>query len=249
MVSTVAAKTGRPREGQTTKYVMTDNNRNRTMKKILALAAVAAAVAFASSKASASQIYPNIPLTISATVQYSTEVMTTNGSKVTSAPLQTVSFNNKSIIAEVEQRQSTNLPAGSYLAWNPWDEDIYVTNSSGFSYFPGFYLDLYDENLTGQAAQSLTTGAGTEKDLTGIYFELDFDETNYIETYGLGTLNWTYGTATGGNQPVTLSASMSFSGSDESYINDYQAIITSGKISGSGKGTDPTDQFPFWYNY
>jgi hypothetical protein len=224
------------------------------MKKILTLAAIAATMTFASNKASAipPHSYPNVPLNISFTAQYSQEILTTNsaGTTVKSSSLQTVSFNNKSIIALINLFEGANIPAGSYLAWNPWDEEIYATNSSGFYYYPYNDLEIDEDGLTGQSARDLTTSAGTEKDLTAVEFEMDFGDEDYFYTYGnLGTLNWTYGTATGTNQPVTLSISINLQGSDDCYFEDNQAEVTSGKITGTGKGTDPTDQFPFWYNY
>src|ERR1700734_3028954 len=100
------------------------------MKKILTLAAVAVIMAFASSKAlAATYIYPNMPVNLSFTVQYSQEVVTTNaaGTTTTSSALQTVSLNNKSIMYLMNLFEGANIPPGSYLAWNPEEEDIYVT--------------------------------------------------------------------------------------------------------------------------
>src|ERR1700729_3452959 len=105
------------------------------MKKKLTLAAVGGTIPFPSRKTLATPPHssPNVPINLSFTVQYSAEVLTTNsaGTTVTSSSLQTVSFNNNSIISLLNLTEGANIPPGSYLAWNPWEEEFYATNNSG----------------------------------------------------------------------------------------------------------------------
>jgi hypothetical protein len=222
------------------------------MKKILTLAAVVAAMMFVSGKALAVEAYPIIPVNLSFTLQFSQEKYSTNsaGTTQTSSSVQTVSLNNKSIIYLINLFDGANIPADAYLVWNVEEDEIYVTNSSGFYYNPDIDLEPGYYNITGQASETTTTGAGSEKDLAGYYFYMEFGGENYIELYsGLGSLSWTYGTASSGSQPVTLSTSIGFQGAYRCYFEDDDAVVTSGKITGSGKGTDPASEFPYYINY
>jgi hypothetical protein len=220
------------------------------MKKILTLAVVAVAMAFASSKALA-YTFPWVPLNISATVKSGTVAASDNWITTQTPPMTTVSVNNKSIIAMLNLITHSNIPAGSQILWNPEYEDFLITNKNGFSMYPeDCYIEVDYDGLIGTFTKNTTTAAGSENDLTGVYMELYFNDENYIDVYGLANLNWTYAAAVSGSQKTTLSAKISFQGSDDVYIDDYEGELTSDSASGSGgTATDPVDQNPFakWY--
>jgi hypothetical protein len=220
------------------------------MKKILTLAIVAVAMAFASGKALA-YTFPWVPLNISATVKSGTVSANDNWITTQTPPMSTVSVNNKSIIAMLNLITHSNIPAGSQILWNPDYEDLLITNKNGFSMYPSdCYIEPDYEGLIGTYTKNINTSAGSENDLTGVYIELYFDSYNYIEAYGLANLNWTYAAAISGSQKTTLGAKISFQGSDDVYIDDYEGELTSGSASGSGAtATDPVGQNPFviWY--
>ncbi len=203
---------------------------------------------FASSKVLAvGDPFPWVPLNISATVEYCTNSPTTNSTTIKSASFTTVAINNKSIIAMLNKFGPTNIPAGSEILWNLDYEDLLITNKNGFSYYPeDFYIEPDEYDITGQYSYNDTTRAGSESDLTGAYFYFYFNSENYLEAYGLAALNWTYGAESNNVQKATLSATLTFQGSDDSYIDDNEAEITSWKASGSASTMDPVSDSPYY---
>ena len=210
--------------------------------------------------------YPRPTLNLSGTVAVPGPALGSYGS------VQKFSFNNKTLIALLNasssvQRYITNnvthsvtnmsIPAGSYFVWDMNSEDVWVTNKNGFSFNVDdpvdFYIDYDEDVLTGSFSLNNSTGAGTEKDVTGV--ELYFDDYNNNELdpyYGSGTFNWTYGAVSGGVQTKTISVNLS-PGSYYAEVSDVSGITTSFTVSGSGSATGLTpfgslgEPFYMWY--
>jgi len=232
-----------------------------------AIAGVIAVGAITPSAAAPSSYYPLVALNISGTL-YST----TNSGQAQKIPLKTVSYTTASLIKLlnastnatnfVQTATGTNqIPAGSYFLWDPYEDELFLTNKNGF-FFPlkgsGYdlgYLEVDEYHLIGTYKyQSLFTLAGTETDKTGIYFYFSDGQSgfkdNVISTSGTATLNWTYGAASGGTQKATLSVTMAGNSDDGSYVGGFEAVSTSFSASGSGsKANESTDYEPFFYEY
>jgi hypothetical protein len=215
--------------------------------------------------------YPTIPLSISGTLKY-----TANDSLSMNVPIKTLTYNTQTLINLLNASSDatnvlrivtgkTKIPAGSYFLWNPDYEELTITNTNGFSfpmygsytnggttfYYDYGYLDIDDEGLIGTYDLAAKTLAGTEKDMTGIYFYFYDGGMNYneIEIYGKATLTWTYGAAKGGYQKATLSVTMSANGNDDCYVDDFEAIPGSFSASGSGSSTVSTGMVPFYWEW
>jgi hypothetical protein len=241
--------------------------------KILLSAAVAGAMAFAASKASAVTVFPLVKLNISGTVTYTTTntyVSTTNSSgNIKGVTYKTVGFNNDELIKllnasptfaaaltnQFHSVTSNSVPKGSYIVWNFDTDGLIITNKNGFSFTLDSnlsgddfgYCELDYDYQIGTFTKNGTTSAGSEKDYTGIYFYFYDYNGNEIEVYGAGTLNWTYGAMTAGVQKTTVSASLGGPGY-YSEVNFNTAVATV-HASGSGTASDPIAQNPFviWY--
>jgi len=239
------------------------------LTKILLSAAVAGAMAFAASNASAVTTFPMVKLSLSGSLTFSTETATTNGTAIKSSSLKTVSFNSQKLIdrlnasptfvaALTNQFSSTlsnSVPKGSYFVWDFYNEELIITNKNGFSFTLDSnksgddfgYLDYFDDYLTGTWSKNGTTDAGSEDDLIGVYFYFNDNNGAEIESYGQATLHWTYAPMTAGSQKTTLSASMSGDGyyATANNSNNNEAASTF-HASGSGTATDPVTQNPFY---
>jgi hypothetical protein len=233
-------------------------------KRPLLCAASAAIMAFGTALPAVAQSYPSVPLAISGTLYYTTN----NNTLAQGSPIIKVSYNNQTLINLLNASSAatnslktvtgkSQIPSGSSILWNPYDESLTITNSNGFS-FPLYgshydygYLEVDEYDLIGSYSLNAKTAAGTETDRTGIYFYFyDGSEAyNEIEIYGTATLTWTYGAAKGGSQKATLSVSMTGCGNDDCYIDDYTAIPSAFSATGSGSGTEKTNNVPFYYTY
>ncbi len=148
---------------------------------------------------------------------------------------------------------SNSIPAGSYFVWTMgmWDGntndfyddsgDIWVTNKNGFSFDVeepvSFYIYWDEDEVVGTAKLNAITGAGTEKDITGV--ELYFSDYNGNELepyYGQGNFNWTYGPVSGSLQKKSISLTMS-PATCYAEVNDVNALTTAFSVSGSGSAT------------
>lgn len=221
-------------------------------------------MAFGTALPAVAQSYPSVPLAISGTLYYTTN----NNTLAQGSPIIKVSYNNQTLINLLNASSAatnslktvtgkSQIPSGSSILWNPYDESLTITNSNGFS-FPLYgshydygYLEVDEYDLIGSYSLNAKTAAGTETDRTGIYFYFyDGSEAyNEIEIYGTATLTWTYGAAKGGSQKATLSVSMTGCGNDDCYIDDYTAIPSAFSATGSGSGTEKTNNVPFYYTY
>ena len=238
------------------------------MTKILLCAAVAGAIAFAASKASASVVaFPLVKLNLSGFITGSAGATNNNGTVTKGSPFQKYSFNTQKLINlfnaspafksaltnQFGSASSNQVPAGSYIVWNIYTDSLIITNKNGFSFDldydnSGFgFIEIYNNYLLGTFTRSDKTGAGSEQDSTGVYFNINDYNGNYIEVYGAATLNWSYGTMSVGSQKTTLSVTMSGKSyyaqlSGNQFAPQFQA-------SGSGTATDPVGQNPFylWY--
>jgi hypothetical protein len=238
------------------------------LTKILLSATVAGAMAFAASKASAVTTFPMVKLSISGTLTYSVETHITNGTAIKSSPFKTVSFNDQKLIDLLNKSTSfqkaltnqthsvttTNVPDGSYIVWDFWNEYLIITNKNGFSFtlnnnLSGLdfgYLDWWDNYLTGTWTKNGTTEAGSEEDLTGTYFYFNDLNGNELECYSDATLHWSYAPMTAGSQKTTLSVSI-IGGTYYGQVSGNEAAPTSFHASGSGTSTDPVAQNPFYF--
>jgi hypothetical protein len=235
--------------------------------RMLLCGAIAGAVAFASTnKASAVQYLPLVKVNISASITY--QGPTTDNGTVTKVTVKKVSGNTKALIAllnasptfqaaltnEFGSVSSNQVPSGSYFVYDPYEEELIITNKNGFSFNLDSnnsgrdfgYLDFDDDVLFGSYSINDTTGAGSENDTTGIYFYLYDYNGNYIESYGTGTFKWKYGAVSGGDQKMTLSVSLKPNGY-YAEVDGNEGLVTSGSISGSGTATLPTLDEPFYY--
>jgi hypothetical protein len=240
------------------------------LKQMMLGSAVAAAVAFGASTASAvTSYYPWVTLAVSGTVEYAPNP----DDNVQGVPLKTVSFTTASLIALFNASESsaddiysdatvlgvshttTQIPAGSYFIWNVDEEAIDITNKNGFLMPGADFSDLYmdideDDDLIGTYGTN-ATGAGTETDLTSCEFGFDDDYNNELYIYGTATLTWTYGAASGGAQKATLSVAITGIGDDDSEVGDYfTAVAQTFSASGTGSITGfPTADVPFFWEY
>ena len=249
------------------------------LTKIIVSVAVAGAITFGmTTSALAFSSYPLVKLNISGSLTYTANAYLTNSSlpPAQKVPLKKVSFDTKSIIAKFNASSTvsnsvfaytgaTSIPSGSYFIWDIYDDDLYLTNKNGFL-FPLYvndgtfdwdygYLEVDESHLIGTYKyKSPWILSGSEKDSTGIYFYIydDGDNDSYfeVELYGVGTLNWTYGTPSGGNQTASLSVSITGDSNDDSYVNGFEAIPISFSASGSGNlASMPVSNQPFFYEY
>jgi hypothetical protein len=233
-------------------------------KRPLLCVAFAVTMAFGTANPAAAQSYPSVPLAISGTLYYTTN----NGTLAQGSPMIKVSYNNQTLINLLNASSAatnsiktvtgkSQIPSGSSIFWNPYEESLTITNSNGFSFpldgshYDYGYLEVDEEDLIGTYSLNTKTSAGTETDRTGIYFYFyDGSESyNEIEIYGTATLTWTYGAAKGGSQKATLSVTMTGCGNDDCYIDDYTAIPSAFSATGRGSGTAKTNNVPFYYTY
>jgi hypothetical protein len=193
------------------------------------------------------------------------QIITTNGNIVT-GKLKTVSFNNKYLIKLLNasptvqsyitnnvthSAASNSIPAGSYFVWAmglsdtnyfyDYYGDIWVTNKNGFTFdveVPvSFYIYWDEDEVVGTASLNQYTGAGTEKDVTGVevYFS-DYNGNELEPEYGQGNFNWTYGAVSGGLQTKSISLTMS-PAAYYAEVNDVEGITTAFSVSGGGSAT------------
>ena len=237
---------------------------------------IVATLAFGISMAFATPTVSYLPspaINISGSIIYQSS--STNNGTTSKATLKTVSFNSKSLIALLNASPTvqttlqdvtgvSRIPAGSYFIFDIYDGyeyDLVVTNKNGFS-FPLYGYDYsedstydygyiewdYDVTFAGYSLNN-TTGAGTEQDQTGIYFEFEDYNGNDIECYcGNGTFNWTYGAASGDTQKASLSVSLHPAGYYAEVNGNSDAISKNTNISGSGSATiEPLGEPFYWW--
>ena len=243
------------------------------LTKILVGGAVVGALAFftVGTVKAAATYFPAVPVNLSGKIVVpvtdtnGNQIITTNGNIVT-GKLQTLSFNNKSLIALLNASPavqsyitnyvthsvaSNSIPAGSYFvlamgldytnSFYDYYGDIWVTNKNGFSFdveVPvDFYIEWDEDEVVGTASLNNVTGAGKEKDITGVELYFYDDNGNEIEGYyGLGTFNWKYGAVSSGLQTKSISLAMS-PAAYYAEVNDVNAITTACSVSGSGSST------------
>ena len=218
-------------------------------------------------------IFPWAKLSFSGTMTFGNQRETNvNGNFSSGTGEFTVSFNNQKLMALLNAsptfiaaltNQFTNIfqiPAGSFFVWNitnTSDQYLIITNKNGFSFnldrnvtnnFGG--LDYDNDYLFGNFTLKDATHDGTETDQTGIYFWFDDYNGNQINAYGAAKLTWTYAPASSGNQKATLTVSINTDGGGyDGEVAGWNAVVNM-KGSGSGTGTDPEAQSPFylfWY--
>jgi hypothetical protein len=195
---------------------------------------------------------------------------TLNGGDQMGVPFRTVAVNAATALAVVntspvvnnvlQQVTGTNeIPAGSYLLWNPYTAELIATNKNGFSFPLSGYTDgtnYYDfgflefgDEAAGTYSLNAKTLAGSETDYIGFYLDLNdgLTNNNVIELYGEATLNWTYGAASNGMQKTKLSVSLAGDGANDLFVFGYNAAPVSFTGSGSGTWLERTDDIPFFY--
>lgn len=215
--------------------------------------------------------YPSVPVFFSGTVYW---ISNYNGNM--NVPINKTAFTSKTLIALLNASSSatndmfyvtgTNqIPKGSYFIWNPYRESLGITNKNGFffplegsyniatntthSYDYG-YMDVDDEGLIGTYNLKSSNSAGSETDVTGIYFYFDDGNGNYLEIYGTATLNWTYGPVTAGSQETALDVSITGTGNDDSeWVDYYYAVPADFSAHGKGHGLESSSNIPFFYKY
>jgi len=240
------------------------------MKKLIVIATIAGAAAFAATRVSASiDLFPSVPLNISGVVTYSDFGTNDNGKVTTSTSLKKVRFTTKTLIGYLNASpvfvsaltnqfgaSSNQIPSGSYLAW----ENIYdlvVTNANGFSFNltdngsgTNFgYLAITGPFAAGTFKRSDKTGAGSESDEISVILSFEDGNGDQFDLNGLAKLKWSYGSMSNAVQEVKLSVSIHgiSSGSVDLNIggNSYGGVATFA-AAGGGKGTDSTSVFPFY---
>ena len=241
------------------------------MTKTLLCAAVAGAMAFAASKASAATyVLPLVKLNLSGVITGSAGTTNDNGTVTKGSPFQKYSFNNQKLIdllnaSPTFQKALTNqfgstssnqVPEKSYIVWNIYTDSLIITNKNGFSFDldnnnseDSFgYIEIYYDYLIGTFTRNDKTGSGNEQDLTGVYIYIYDYNGNEIESYGAATFNWSYAAMSVGYQKSTLSATIT-GGNYYAELKGNNAAPTQFKASGSGTANDPIGQNPFykWY--
>jgi hypothetical protein len=240
------------------------------MKKLIVVAIITGAMAFATTKASASiGAFPQVPLHISGVITYSDYQTNDNGKVTTSTPLKKERFTTKTLIGWLnaspafvsaltnQYGASTNqIPPGSYFAW----ENIYdlvITNANGFSFNltdnesgTNFgYIAITGPFMAGTFKRNDATGAGSETDEISIYFSFDDGNGNQFDLIGLAKLNWKYGDVSNDFQKTSLSVSIhgiSDNSADLNIAGDSYGGVATFTATGSGKGIDPAQFFPFY---
>ena len=235
------------------------------LKTLIFSAATVVAMTFGVTKSAAAQLpHPIVILTISGTIDYSTN---SAGGSV-SGPIKTVSYSTKTLIAMLNATASASnqvflatgtnqIPAGSYFLFDLYAGDLAITNKNGF-YFPltgtnydfgSLVIDQYQ--LVGTYTLKSTL-AGSETDETSFYFEFSdgagFETT--LKLYGTATLGWTYGAATGDTQKATVKVTMSGISEAGSSIMENEGVTRSFSAKGSGSVANaPTSAVPFFFEY
>ena len=216
---------------------------------------------------------PIIPVNISGVVTYQGGSATKGD--ITKTSTQNRSFNNKTLIRLLnESSAATNtlvdvtgvsqIPAGSSILFDIDDETLIITNKNGFSFplsgtdpitqnsYNYGYLDFDNDVLFGSASLNNATGAGSEKDYTGVefYFYSDGSGSGSVELepeYGNGSLAWIFGATTSGHQTARVKFKASPAGY-YAYVDGNEGITTACDISGRGKATIYSLGEPF-YNW
>ncbi|MGO9587009.1 MAG: hypothetical protein ACLP2Y_12505 [Limisphaerales bacterium] len=239
----------------------------------LAAVAVVAAVALAYNAKAVVVTFPLVKLAISGTVSYNTTNSPAhNGTNTTISVLTTVKINTKSLIGLLNASPTvtntlldvtgtSQIPAGSYFVYDLDNENLIITNLSGYNFtLRGYdsvtatdytygYLNIDALHLIGSYKQNDTTGAGRESDLTGIYFNFTDSNGNQLEDYGNGSLKWSFGKVANGVQKTTLSVNFPAPNGYNDMVNDNSAIAQNVKCSGKGTGNVESGIFPFYLSW
>jgi len=227
--------------------------------KVLICAAVAGAMAFAASNASAFPLkLTSISGTISATTNYNF-LLYTNTTGATKAITKAVTMkqilllvSNVVTVYNANNSITNPVPKDAYIAWDPINGSNYgyLTNSAGyFEDLSGpsccyFYVEYVATTFKGNSV----TGNGTENDKIVFYADIwgDGPDGLYYEfynDYGTGTLNYvvTAGGAKGSMTIVSKGGGYgSLEGSDEG--------VSSGKLVFTGKATpDFSGPYSLWW--
>jgi hypothetical protein len=233
-------------------------------KDLVLRAALAAALAWSASLPCAAQPEPAVTLGISGTLFYTTN----NDTAQMGIPLKRLNYTGQTLIKLLNSSSNatntlqqvtgrSQIPAGSHFLWNISEDSLTITNQDGFS-FPlqgdGYlygYLDVDYGQFIGTYRLNSKTAAGTETDVTGIYFYFYDDNENFnqIKLLGTATLNWAYGKAKNGSQKALLSVTMQGCGNDESYVDGHNAIATSFVGLGASTNSVASTSVPFYSGY
>jgi hypothetical protein len=246
----------------------TKDNRNRTMKKLLTLAAVAAMLAFCASGAKASiGITTNYtPFNLSVTITTNT-LPATNKVGIVTTTTGKVKMDNATLLTIFGGWATNTWPTGAKLvvAWDePWNGKVLVVDKSGTNvlYNPGhtainnttFALDLQAELdiNTGATIEKIdpTNAAGsyaiTENTLAAFVLESENAYLTNLTVEGLGnatqkfTQNWGKGgDLTTWSLDIDVPSAQSLA---EKYCGAGASVTGSFSTSGSGKG-----QNTYWY--
>ncbi len=239
--------------------------------KILFCAVITGALALAANQSAAGGIllttFPLVKLNPSGSITYSDGDTSDNGTVTKGTPLKHVSFNTKKLIDllnasptfmaaltnQFGSASSNQVPAGSYFVWSVWTDDLIITNKNGFSFnlFSNLaddqfgFMEIDEDFLFGTFTRNDDTAAGNEHDVTGFRFFFNDFNGNEIDTYGTATLQWSYGAESAGTQKTTLNVSANAN----SWLGEVSGFTGAPvfRASGSGKGTDPAFQNPFYF--
>ena len=225
------------------------------LTKILVCTALAGAMAFAATKASA------FPLTLTAdsgTMNLTVFYGPTNNPTITSNKIAKTTYNLKSVFAcitnEIHLRGSTT-PLAYSLKWDPDTGSTFLTNSTGYFY------DLSGSNIAvvniGDIVTSFKGSAnltsGTESDVINVEFRVvarppgDAVNPTTFDAFGGGTLS--------ASLTKTNIAKMTISGKGGGFAaqkGSDDGVITGSSFSFTGTGTAGIGLLPFsiyWFNY
>lgn len=213
------------------------------LTKTVICAAVAGAMAFAASKASATPLYlKSISGVVTVTPDYSA-LSSADSAKPTSKR-----FNLKQIMPFASNRvfaaTGTIVPAGSKIAWDPYVSfECFFTNSSGFhTNISGFEARIIE---IATSFKGNSSGGGIEKDTIVIGLWISGDDANgqffkISQDYGTGTLT----ASLNGNTGVGTTTIKSKGGGYGSYLDSDDGVSYSTAVW-SGKGIPQWGAMPF----
>jgi hypothetical protein len=251
------------------------------------------AMIFAADKASAfetlTNAFPLATLNVSGVITYQTnDVPTDNTNKhVTTLTCTKEKFTSRDIIDLLNESPTfTNVlydvkgvmqvPANSYLIFNIANFNIFVTNTSGFSFqltdvfdpvvtnyftFVSFETSFlfhpivtkdapFASRWTGSLVSSLEFNdvnfAGRETDLLSFALIIDDNEDTILCLFGVAKLDWSFSKVKNGAQTVSFSLKCPTAAGSATFGGDM--AVVQGEVSGKGSGVE-TQFEPFWYWY
>jgi len=226
------------------------------LTKTLICAAVAGAMAFAASKASAFPLYlQSISGTVTVTTNYST--IASNGLPIVAqTKYLTKSFNLKSIYSFVTnvvyQNTGTNVPAKSQIAWDPYTGNVFLTNSSGYyqSLSGIVYMTIEDiaTSFKGTAAGTNSV-TGSESDVITDYMYVEGYDSHDLyfdiyQDYGTGVLTYSVNGKTGIGKMTVVTKG----GESGEYLSSNDGVSNFTAVwSGTGKPQWVGPYSTWWY--